>query len=56
MKFQYQTDACSGDIEAESLQDAFEKIMAEEKITPRKISDGAWIRVTDGTETIEIGC
>lgn len=53
-KYSYATDSESGQIEAESLADAFS--ILRERITDEMIQDGAtlWVAERDGSNRIEL--
>lgn len=45
--YDYKTDAESGEVEADSLIEAVEKMRSEARLTPRAIADGGWGWVED---------
>lgn len=51
-QYSYATDSSSGQIEAESLAEAFSRL--RDRITDEMIQDGATLWVSDGIERIEL--
>lgn len=46
-RYDYKTDAVSGQVEAASLQEALQLVINDEQITQELIDDGAWAWVED---------